>query len=210
METQPPTTTSLKIGSPKLFDSLAVWVINAYGLLLVFPFLVSVMAVSVIPFGILTAVIPLLCVLASAYYLPLAFGNAYVVRLAQALKSPAGTSLPGQVVQLTLSPRTRTGLRAALEDADDIGCLHLGESGMVFQGDSIALSVPYAQLKTVQLRNVGLRGLWLYGQRIEITVTGLPNVQSFQFAERSSWLLPESRRVTRELYQQLSLKAEKK
>ena len=210
METQPPTTTSLKIGSPKLFDNLAVWVINAYGLLLVFPFLVSVMAVSVIPFGILTAVIPLLCVLASAYYLPLAFGNAYVVRLAQALKSPTGTSLAGQVVQLTLSPRTRTGLRAALEDADDIGCLHLGESGMVFQGDSIALSVPYAQLKTVQLRNVGLRGLWLYGQRIEITVAGLPNVQSFQFAERSSWLLPESRRVTRELYQQLSLKAEKK
>jgi len=195
---------TIEIVQPKLFTTGAVAVVSAYGLLLAAPIFTSMLVVSVIGYGILTVLIPLLVVAATAYFLPFGLGNTHVTRLVQSLNPAAGKSDDGFIVQLTLSPRIRSGLRAILEDADDIGCLSFTPTELQFQGDSVQLSIPFDQIQQVRPQNIGLRGLFLYGRRIKIVASGLPQVDSFAFAERSSWLLPTSRAITRKMYQRLS------
>jgi hypothetical protein len=146
-----------------------------------------------------TVLLPFLAVAITALFLPFGLGNSYIVRLVRPLKPATASDAKTFIVQLTLSPRIRSGLRALLEDADDVGYLSVSESELVFQGDSVKLSVPKDCIEAVRPRNIGMRGLFVYGRRIEVVISGLPNVASIQFAERSSWLLPASRRVTREL-----------
>jgi hypothetical protein len=194
---------TIEVAQPKLFRAGAVAAVNAYGALLVAPFVISVLVISVTRFSLLTALIPLLVVAGTAYFLPFGFGNTHVTRLVQTLNPAAAQGGEGFIVQLTLSPRLRSGLRALLEDADDIGYLTFSANELLFQGDSIKLSVPLDCIEMVRPQNIGLRGLFVYGRRIKVKVVGLPQVESFEFAERSSWLLPTSRAITRRLYQRL-------
>jgi hypothetical protein len=124
----------------------------------------------------------------------------------QSFNPAAGKSEDGFIVQLTLTPRIRSGLRAILEDADDIGYLTFTETKLLFQGDSVKLTVPFNRIQQVQPQNIGMRGLFVYGRRIKIVASGLPQIASFEFAERSSWLLPDSRRITRKLAERLSMR----
>jgi hypothetical protein len=195
---------TIEVAQPRLFTAGAVAAVNAYGALLVAPFLISVLVVSVTKFGLLTALIPLLVVAATAYFLPFGLGNTHIIRLVQSLNPAVAKGGEGFIVQLTLSPRLRSGLRALLEDADDIGYLTFSENELLFQGDSVKLSVPLDRIELVRPRNIGLRGLFVYGRRIKVVVSGLPQVESVEFAERSSWLLPTSRAITRRLHQRLS------
>jgi hypothetical protein len=195
---------TIEIAQPRLFTAGAVAVINAYGILLAAPLLIAILVVSLIHFGILTLLIPLLVVVATAYFLPFGLGNTHVARLVRSLNPAAGKGEDSFIVQLTLSPRIRSGLRAILDDADDIGSLNFTGSGLVFQGDSVSLSVPFDHIEQVRPLNIGLRGLFVYGRRIKVVAAGLPQITSFEFAERSSWLLPESRRITRMLSDRLS------
>jgi hypothetical protein len=181
-----------------------VAVVNAYGILLATPIFSSIIVVSVIKLGVLTILIPLLAVAATAYFLPFGLGNAYITRLVRSLIPGAGKNEDGFIVQLTLSPRLRSGLRALLEDADDIGYLTFSRNELCYQGDSVKLSVPWENIQLVRPRNIGLRGLFVYGRRIKVVVSGWPEVEAFEFAERSSWLLPASRAITRRLYERLS------
>jgi hypothetical protein len=137
-------------------------------------------------------------------FLPFGLGNPYVSRLVRSLSPAAGETGENFVVQLSLSPRIRSGLCAVLDDADDIGYLSFDGSGFRFQGDSVKLLVPYDCIKEVRPHNIGMRGLFVYGRRIRVMVTGLPNVSSLEFAERSSWLLPTSRKTTRQLHKYLT------
>ena len=194
---------TIEIAQPKLFTAGAVVLVNAYGLLLAAPFLVSILVVSVIKYGILTALIPLLVVAATAFFLPFGLGNTHITRLVQSLHPAAGKSDDGFIVQLTCSPRIRSGLRAILEDADDIGYLSFTRTELLFQGDSVQLSIPFDQIQQVRPQNIGLRGLFVYGRRIKVVASGLPQITSFEFAERSSWLLPTSRAITRKLNERL-------
>ena len=134
------------------------------------------------------------------WLLPLVSGNAHVTRLVHSFapKPPSD----GLVVQLTFTPRIRTDLRALLEDADDIGCLTADRAEFRFQGDSVQLSVPFAEVKQVQRKHRGLRSLFV--PRIVVVVPSLPNIKSFEFRERSSLLLPASRRASRRLFEMLS------
>ena len=195
---------TIEIAQPKLFTAGAVAAINAYGALLAVPFVISVLVISVTKFSILTALIPLLVVAATAYFLPFGLGNTHITRLVQSANPAAATGGDGFIVQLTLSPRLRSGLRALLEDADDIGYLTFSGNGLLFQGDSVKLSVPLDRIEQVRPQNIGLRGLFVYGRRIKVVVSGLPQVESVEFAERSSWLLPTSRAITKRLHQRLS------
>jgi hypothetical protein len=199
-------TATIEITPPKLFTADAVAVVNVYGLVLAVPFLISILVISVLRFGVLTALIPLLIVAAMAYFLPFGLGNTYVTRLVQSLKPAAAQGGDGFIVQLTLSPRLRSGLRALVEDADDIGYLSFTETDLHFQGDSVKLIVPFDRIEQVQPQNIGLRGLFVYGRRIKVVVSGLPQIESLEFAERSSWLLPMSRATTRRLNERLSAK----
>ena len=110
---------------------------------------------------------------------------------------PAAANGEGFVVQMTYQPRLRSGLRAVLDDADDIGWLSFTDEGVVFEGDSTRFKVPYESIESWQPQNVGLRGLYVYGRRLELKVRGMSKVQSVLLAERSSWVLPGSRRNTR-------------
>lgn len=197
---------TVEIAKPRLFTLTAVVAVNAYGLLLVAPLLVSIMAVSVMTLSLLTLLIPLLVVAATAYFLPFGLGNTHITRLVRSLNPAAGNSDDGFIVQLTLSPRLRSGLRALLEDADDIGYLTFSGTGLVYQGDSVQLAVPLECIAQVQPQNVGLRGTFVYGRRIKVVVSGSPDIESFEVAERSSLLLPNSRAVTRKLFGRLSTK----
>jgi hypothetical protein len=201
-----PNSTTIEISQPQQFKMGAVVTVTAYGLLLVAPIFVSMLVVSVMPFSMLTALIPLFVLAASAFFLPFGMGNTHITRLVRSFNALAGKGEEGFVVQLTLSPRLRTGLRATLEDADDIGWLTFTSTGLLFAGDSVKLSVPYDQIQRVQPRNIGLRGRFVYGRRINVVVANQPEEVSLEFAERSSWLLPASRRITRELTQRLSSK----
>jgi hypothetical protein len=197
-------TAKIEIAQPRVFTLGAVLAINAYGLFLAVPIFAAVLVVSVLQFGLLTVLIPFLAIAVTAVFLPFGLGNSYVARLVRSL-SPAPSRDPqGFIVQLTLWPRLQTGIRAVLEDADDIGYLSFSGTGLSFQGDSVKLSVPFDAIVEVRPHNIGLRGLFVYGRRIWIVVSGLPNVESIEVAERSSWLLPTSRRITKQLYEHLS------
>ena len=179
-------------------------VVNAYGVLMIAPIFSAILAVSVIKFGVLTVLIPLLTLAITAFFLPLGLGNPHVTRLVRSLNPNAGQSGDGFIVQLTVSPRLRSGLRAILEDADDIGYLTFSGNEICFQGDSVKLSVPWKLIQLVRPQNIGMRGLFVYGRRIKLVVSGWPEVESLEIAERSSWLLPASRTITRALYARLS------
>jgi hypothetical protein len=194
----------IEIGQPRLFKLGTVLIVSAYGVLLALPFVAALLLVSVLQLGVLTILIPVLAVVLATVFLPVGLGNPYVSRLVRAMDPAAGKPDGGFIVQLTLSPRVRSGLCSVLEDADDIGYLSFDGSGFVFQGDSVKLSVPYDCITEVRPQNIGLRGLFVYGRRIGVAVTGLPHVESLEFAERSSWLLLTSRRITKRLHEHLS------
>ena len=194
----------IEITQPRLFSTSALAVVTAYGVLLAAPFCISVLAISTVKLGIHTALIPLLVVMATAYFLPLGLGNSYITRLVRSLNPAAGHRDDGFIVQLTLSPRIRSGLWAVLEDADDIGYLSFSGAELLFQGDSVKLTIPFDRIEQVLPQNIGLRGLFVYGRRITVLVSGLPEIESLEFAERSSWFLPASRTTAGKLYARLS------
>jgi hypothetical protein len=196
-------TAKIEIGQPRLFTLGAVLIVTAYGAVLAVPFVIAIMVVSVLKLGIMTVLIPAVAIAWAALFLPFGRGNPYVAHLVRALKPVGAKPFEGFVVQVIVSPRIRSGLRALLEDADDIGYLSFTNSELLFQGDSISLSAPYDCIKEVRPPNAGLRGPFVGGQRIAVIVAGLPNVTSLEFAERSSWLLPTSRRITKQLHQHL-------
>ena len=200
----PADSAKIEITPPRRFTAGAVAVVSAYGLSLIMPIFLAIIAVSVIKLSIFTVLIPLLALAATAYFLPFGLGNTHITRLVRSLPPDAGPGGERFIVQLTLSPRLRSGLRALLEDADDIGYLTLSGTHLCFQGDSVKLWVPWEDIQLVRPQNIGWRGLFVYGRRIKLVVSGWPNVDAFEFAERSSWLLPASRAITRRLSRQLS------
>lgn len=188
----------LEIATPRRFDSRAVWCLNGYGLVLALPVFLAVMAMSALPFGLPAVSLPILAILLGAFFLPFGFGNRHVARL---VKRGSGKDPdPEQfIVQLTLDPRIHSGFRGLLEDADDVGTLTFLDTELVFTGDSVTLRAPYHFVRSVARENLGLRGLFVYGDRIALEIEGLPGRKKVSFAERSSVILPDSWKVTRAL-----------
>jgi len=200
------TTAKIEIAAPRHFTTGAVLMVSAFGVIPFVPVLISILVVSVLKVGLATFLILALALGASAMFLPFGLGNPHVTRLVRKMHPDAGKSPDSFIVQLTLSPRLRSGLRAVLEDADDVGVVTFNGSELSFKGDSVWLSLPLSQISRVRPQNIGWRGLYVYGRRIELIVSGLPNVGCLEFAERSSWVLPASRRITKQLYQHLTSK----
>ena len=186
----------MSVRSPRLLTPLAVGMICAYGFLLMFPVLIAVLLVSVRHLDWQTLLIPFATFAVVTLLLPFGFGNTYVARLTRSISASGPQAV---IAQISFTPRLRSGLRAWIEDADDIGRLSVAESGIVFRGDSVDLFVPYSRLDNVRLESIGWRGLFLY-LRVRVSVTGLAKVTSLAFAERGSWFLLSSRETTRRLY----------
>ena len=202
---QPPapfSSTRLERKPPRLLTAGAVVAVCLYGVLLMVPVLLSLLAVSVLQLGILTWLIPLTTVVLATCFLPFGFGNPFVARLARSMPTASESAPEGFIVQVTLAPRLRSGLRALVEDADDIGWLRFSDTELSFQGDSLNLSVPFAEIRSVKPQSIGVRGLFLYPS-LKVVVSSLPNVESLTFAERSAWLLPTARAKTRRIRHRL-------
>jgi hypothetical protein len=195
-----PAAAQFQCSPPRSLTFGTVLLLSAYGLLLVIPVLLSIIIVSLLHLSLLTFLLPVLAVALTTFLLPLGFGNPYVVRLARSLPPNPAMTPSSFVVQLTFSPRLRSGLRALLEDADDIGWLSIGECALSFYGDSVQLSIPFSQIRDVRTESIGWRGLFLYGRPTVVSISGLPNVNTLKLAERASWLLPASRSNARKLY----------
>jgi len=193
LETRPPT----------LFTAGSMLVISLYGVVLVIPVLVSILIISVLQFGWLTFLIPLAAIVLSVFLLPLGFGNPRVARVVRSLRQSSTQNGEEHLVQLTRHPRERRGLLAILEDADDVGFLRFTDSELMFYGDSVQLRVPYNQVRNLKEQNSGWRGLFAYGAQTSLTVSDLFDAGTFVFAERSSWILPTSRRNARRIYESL-------
>ena len=203
----------IEITQPKLFTKKAILVINAYIVLGVIPIVILNFLISPI-FEFfkreqalsLSLVALVLVVFQYLYFNPIWLGNPYVRKLVRSLNV---SDRSGYVIQLAIIPRLKSGFRAFLEDADDMGFLAITENELVFKGDSVKFSLPYAQIINIRKRNVGWRGAWIYGHRIQIDFMDSTNKKSFEFAERSSLSIPASRRITTELINSLSAKIQK-
>lgn len=193
----------IEITAPRRFTLGAVLIVTAFGIFRAVPIIAAILIVSVLQLGLVTFLLPLAALAITAVFIPFGLGNPYITKLVHDTNPEAAESPENFIVQLTLTPRVRSGLRAVLEDADDIGVLICNGRELTFSGDSVSLNLPVSQITSVRPQNPGLRGLFFYGRRITLVVTGLPGVQSMEFAERSSWLLPTSKRITKQLYQHL-------
>jgi hypothetical protein len=197
-----PSVENVEVTLPKAFTPGAILLIAACGMLVVTPVLLSLMAVTLLRLSLLTFLIPVAVIAFTAYFLPVGLGNPVVKRLVRSLGADANGQ-DGFVVQMTMSPRIRSGIRAVIEDADDLGYLSFTDSELVFRGDSVRLRIPWKQIAEVRPQNIGWRGRYLYGPRIKISLAGIPNVDAVTFSERSSLLLPTSKRVTRRLSERI-------
>src|SRR5260221_694319 len=185
----------MDVSPPRLLTTRAVFAESAYGVLLWIPVLISMLVVSVLRYGVVTFLLPLATMGAALLFLPFASGNPYIGRLLRPLRPPARAGEESFMVQMTLRPRLRSGMRALIEDADDVGWLSFTEAALVFHGDSVHLSVPYGQVLPARRQSLGWRGWFV--PRVEVAVNGLSGVTALEFAERSSSLLPGSRRTAR-------------
>jgi len=201
MQESNPSGGNVEITSPHVFTPGAIFVIAGFGVLLAMPVMASLLAVTVIKLGILTVLIPTITIAVSAYFLPLGLRNPIVKKLVRSVNPDVDKA--GFIVQMTLTPRIHSGLRALIEDADDLGYLRFTESELVFEGDSVRLRIPWKQITDIRPQNIGWRGRYVYGSRLIITVAGISNFEAVTFSERTSLLLPTSKRVTRKLNERI-------
>ncbi len=194
---------------PKLFTKKAIAAINAYGILAIIPIIIAIPLIILIEnifYGglafSLSMVVLALAIVLPVYFFSIVIGNPYVQQLVRS-QNPSAQS--GFVIQLTNLPRVKSGFWAFMEDADDVGFLSFEEEALVFSGDSTNFLIPFALIKTVCKKNVGWRGLWIYGNRIVIDISG----RSFEFAERFSLSIPASRKISKDLFNRLSTKIKK-
>lgn len=187
----------MEVQEPRLLSGAAVVLANGFGLLLILPALLALLAVSVLPFGWITFVLPLCVFGAATMLLPFGAGNPLILKLARHIPLPS-TSCPKFLVQLTFTPRLRSGPRALLEDADDIGWLVFEDGAMQFYGDSVRLSVPFESVQEARPGSIGLRGMFLY-PALNVRVSSNGPAMRFTIAERSSWQLSGARRIAREM-----------
>jgi len=192
-----------EVKTPTLLTPGAVLIVSAYGLFLVIPAVFSMMIVSVLQYSWLTFLIPLVTIVVLTFFLPFGFGNPYVTRLVHSKYPELKHDKEGFVVQLTVNPRLHDRLRAVVEDADDIGWLSFTPSELVFRGDAVSLTVPLERIRNLKRLSGGWRWLFLYGPRTEFTIDGLPDIEYFRFAERSSWWLPTAKQIGDSMYARL-------
>src|SRR3982751_5875762 len=189
----------IEISRPQSFGLISILGKYAFSFLPAIPVLATLLAISLKNLGLWSLIIPLLALAGMIYILPF-FGNAYVCWVARRIQAGTGDSPDKRIVQITLCPRIRTGIRALIEDADDIGYLSFNESGLLFQGDSVKLILPFETIRALQGENVGLRGLYVTAGRIRLDISGLDGFEAVEIAERGSRVLPTSRKITRELF----------
>src|SRR5215469_8825112 len=104
----PETVARIETRVPSLFTPGAIITTSLFGLVLVIPVLFSMLLVSVLQFGVVTFLLPLLTIVMATFFLPLGFGNPYIARLVQQLRPGSISPKETFIVQLTRMPRHRS------------------------------------------------------------------------------------------------------
>jgi len=191
----------LQVREPRAFGLGALVRVHAYGLFLVVPVLLAAMWLSVSGTSLYALLLPFGALAVTCVFLPFGLGNSCISRLVRRSVNSTSSASERFIVQMTATPRLRTGLRAVLEDADDVGWLSIEGSDLRFEGDSVELKIPREAVAGIRPENIGLRTLFVYGPRLALEVRGFDNLNCVEFAERSSLLLPASRRTSRQMRQ---------
>lgn len=197
----PGATLRVQLQEPRALTAWAVLLACGYGLLVMLPVLAALLVVSVLRFGWITLLLPMATFALATALLPFGFGNPLMRKLARKIPSAPANPERQFLVQLTFSPRLRSGLRALLDDADDIGWLQFTDSSVEIYGDSTRLSIPHENIAGVRRGTIGFRGLFLY-PALWISISGDPELKHLRVAERSSSLLTGARRTTFEIERQ--------
>ena len=201
-----PGSTSLQVGQPRYFGFPAVLLANLFA--------VAVGGVGLLPLAVLPlaftlnlppllfavlAFFDLVTVLAVMLMLfPVMLANPFVILLLRLSRQRPPD--PGEFVcQVMITPRLQRGLRAVLEDAEDVGYLRVGPDELVFTGDHVQLALPRARIAAVRDTNAGWRGLWLCGRRISVVTGAFPGYTALEFLERQSWHVLGAQLVSRKL-----------
>ncbi len=125
------------------------------------------------------------------YFFPLLLlVNYYIKFIAGRIVSPVPVG--AYVCQISMTPKICSGIRAFLEDADDIGYLSVSTGSVEFRGDSVDFSLTKAEIINVRSYNVGWRGYWIAGRRIKIAISGHEKIKEIEISERHSWTIPGS------------------
>src|SRR5436853_3590528 len=111
----------IEVALPRAFNYGSMVVIWAYGSLLLLPFFLAVIGISLVWLGSLTALMLIGALALTAWFGPLSQGNRYIAKRIKGLRPLSGSGEAAYLVQVTLTPRLRKGFRALLEDADDFG-----------------------------------------------------------------------------------------
>src|ERR1041385_2643148 len=134
----------IEISEPRRFGVLSIVGKYLFSFLPAIPVLAALLAISLKNLGLWSLILPLALLAGMIYILPF-FGNSYVSWIVHLAKSE-GLSRDKVIVQITLSPRIRTGFRALIEDADDVGYLTFNQSELLFLGDSVNLAIPFEKI----------------------------------------------------------------
>ncbi len=134
------------------------------------------------------------------YFAPsLFFANYYIKWLVSKLR-PADSET-GYICQLATLPRSCTGIRAFLDDADDVGILQVRDDRVEFKGHQTSLTVIHSSAISVELLNIGWRGFWFAGRRIRILLHGHEELQAIEIVERQTRTVTEARELALRLFQ---------
>ncbi|HCE42233.1 MAG TPA: hypothetical protein DET40_01625 [Lentisphaeria bacterium] len=155
---------------------------------------------------ILSVMFSAMCLMAGFilfYFFPLLLNvNYYIKFIAGRIVSPPPEG--AHVCQISTTPKLCSGLRAVLEDADDIGYVTISADSVEFRGDSVDFSISGAEISNVGSCNVGWRGYWVAGRRIKLTINGHDRFKEIEISERHSWTIPGSRSLADQLHAQIS------
>ncbi|MCC6357089.1 MAG: hypothetical protein IT577_24660 [Verrucomicrobiae bacterium] len=136
-------------------------------------------------------------------FLPVGMSNPLVKTLCAPLRIEDST-LPQYCVQIKFEPREHRGIRAFLEDADDVGILRFERDSLAFQGDAVSFAVPYSTITDLRRVSTGLRGYYLLGKYIQFDATTIGPYKWIAIGERESNLLTTSHKLSRAIFHTLS------
>jgi hypothetical protein len=137
------------------------------------------------------------------YFFPLLLNvNYYIKFIAGRIVSQAPEG--AHVCQISMTPKICCGLRAVLEDADDIGYLSISDNSVVFKGDTIDFSIPKAEISDIRSCSIGWRGYWIAGRRIKLAVSGHEKFKEIEISERHSCTIPGSRSLSDQICSRIS------
>lgn len=116
--------------------------------------------------SLLGAVMAILAIPMVFFFNPCAQLNPFLCWKARSTVDPVADTGDQFVCQVSFSPRLQKGLQSALDDADDIGMLTIGQQGLTFHGGFCRFSLPLNLITSMEGKFNIFPGFCLSGRRL--------------------------------------------